>query len=212
MDTLLVTFDGVEDPRVNRTKLYPVQEILFLTLAAVICGVQSWCGVEEFGKDRIDWLRKYLPFEHGIPAHDTIGRIFSLLKPTSVVKAYMQFMSTLFNKPEGEIIALDGKTLRRSFDKASDQKPLHILNAWAVNSGLALGQLLVNGKTNEITAVPELLDIIDVRGATITTDALNTQKAIAKKIIEKDANYALPVKDNHKNLKGSIELAFDTAG
>jgi predicted transposase YbfD/YdcC len=211
LDTLNAHFDNVEDPRINRTKLHSIQEILFLILAAVICGVQSWCGVEEFGKDRIEWLRKYYPYENGIPSHDTLGRVMSLVKPTSIVKAYMQFMASLFQKPEGEIIALDGKTLRRSFDKASGQKPLHILNAWAVKAGLAIGQLAVDSKTNEITAVPELLDMIDVRHATITTDALNTQKSIAEKIINKGADYALPVKDNHKNLKEEIELAFDTS-
>lgn len=209
-ETLFVAFDSVEDPRIDRRKQHPLGEVLFLVLSSVICGVQSWCGVEEFGNDRLDWLRKYYPYEAGIPSHDTIGRVMSLLKPGCLVKAYAQFMSALFNVPEGEIIALDGKTLRRSFDKASGQKPLHILNAWAVKSGLALGQLQVDAKTNEITAVPDLLDMIDVRHATITVDALNTQKTIAEKVISLGADYALPVKGNHKNLQDEIQLAFDT--
>lgn len=173
-ETLFVAFDNVEDPRLDRRMQHPLAEILFLVLSAIICGVQTWCGVEEFGNDRIEWLRKYYPYKEGIPSHDTIGRVMSLLKPGSLVKAYAQFMSALFDVPEGEIIALDGKTLRRYFDKASGQKPLHILNAWAVKSGLALGQLQVDEKTNEITALPDLLDMIDVKHATITVDALNT--------------------------------------
>jgi len=210
MDTLFVAFDSVEDPRMDRKKAYPLREILFLILCAVICGVGSWCGVEEFGNDRLEWLRTYYPYENGIPSHDTIGRVMSLIKPTALVKAYTQFMASLFNKPEEDLIALDGKTLRRSFDKASGQKPLHILNAWAVKSGLALGHLAVGKKTNEIMAVPELLDLIDVSHATITTDALNTQKGIAEKIVAKKADYVLPVKGNHKTLREGLEQEFMT--
>ena len=139
-DSLFVSFSDIDDPRMSRTKRHPLSEILFLVLAAVICGVQSWCGVEDFGKSRLQWLRKYFPYANGIPSHDTIGRVMSLLKPAAVVKVYAQFLSKLFNKPEGEIIAIDGKTLRRSFDKASGQPPLHVLNAWAVNAGLTLGE------------------------------------------------------------------------
>ena len=209
-DSLFVSFGEIDDPRMNRTKRHPLDEILFFILAAVICGVPSWCGVEDFGNDRLEWLRKYFPYANGIPSHDTIGRVMSLLKPTALVKVYAQFLSTLFNKPEHEIIAIDGKTLRRSFDKASGQPPLHVLNAWAVKAGLTLAQLAVDDKTNEITAVPEIMDILDIRHATITTDALNTQKDIAAKIIDKGGDYALPVKGNHKTLREDIELAFDT--
>ncbi len=210
MDSLAVAFDSLEDPRVERTKAYPLNEIMLLVLAAVICGAKSWYGVQDFGDDRIDWLRKHYPYKNGIPSHDTIGRVMSLVRPSAMVKAYMQFMSSLFDKPEGEIIALDGKTLRRSFDKSSGQKPLHILNAWAVKSGLALCQVKVDSKTNEITAVPELLDLIDIKGATITSDAMNTQKNIAELIVDKGADYVLAVKGNHKNLEEELEEAFDT--
>ena len=135
MDSLLTSFEDIEDSRIDRTKKYPIKEIFFLILAAVICGVQSWCGVKEFGNDRLEWLRKYYPYESGIPSHDPIGRVMLLIQPNAIVKAYAQFMASLFDKPEGEIIALDGKTLRRSFDKASGQKPLHI----ATHGQLKLG-------------------------------------------------------------------------
>lgn len=210
MGSLFAAFNCINDPRVDRTKLYSLSEVMFLILCAVLCGVDSWRGVEDFGEDRLDWLRKYLPFEHGVPSHQTIGRIMSLLKGDCVAKAFVQFMASLFSCLEREVVALDGKTLRRSFDKASDQKPLHILNAWAVNAGVALGQVKVSEKTNEITAVPDLLDLLDIRHATIVVDALNTQKNIAKKIIAAEADYALPVKGNHKLLEEDIECEFDT--
>lgn len=210
MSELLVSFADVEDPRIDRTKKFSVSEILFLALTAALTGVDSFRGIEQFGLDKEDWLRKYLPYKHGVPSHQTVGRLFSLLKPSSVVKAYCQFLSTLFERKEDDIVALDGKTLRGSFDKASGQSPIHILNAWAVESGLALGQMVVNEKTNEITAVPKLLELIDVRGAIVTADALNAQKDIAEAIIAAKADYCLQVKGNQKTLEEAIQLAFDT--
>lgn len=210
MDSLFAVFDKIVDPRMNRRKKYPLGEIMFLTLCAVISGVQSWRGIEDFGQDRLDWLQKYMKFQEGIPSHQTIGRVFSLLSPKSLVKSYAQFLAQLFNCTEDEVIAIDGKALRHSFDKASGQKALHILNAWAVNAGLSLAQVRVDEKTNEITALPEILDLIDIKGAIVTTDALNTQKSTCEKIIEKGGDYVLPVKGNHKNLMESIEEMFDT--
>ena len=210
MDSFFVEFDDLEDPRVERTKLYSVAEILVLVLSASMCGIESWRGAEEFGEDRIDSLRKYLPYENGVPSHQTIGRVMSLLKPQAVTKAFTQVISRVFGCSENEIIAIDGKTLRHSFDKASKQAPIHVLNAYAVKSGLCLSQLKVDGKTNEITTVPDILDLLDIRHATVTVDALNTQKEIASKIISKGGDYVLPVKENHKQLLEDIELNFDT--
>jgi len=210
VESILAAFDSITYPRVERTKAYPIGEIMFLILCAVLCGVESWRGVEDFGVDRLEWLRKYLPYQNGIPSHQTLGRVMSLIHPKCVNKAFVQFMASIFDKPEDEIISLDGKTLRRSFDKASGQKPLHLLNVWAVNAGLSLGQLKVDSKTNEITAVPEVLDLLDIKSGIFVTDALNTQKTIAKKIVSKGAGYAPPVKGNHKQLEENVELAFDT--
>jgi predicted transposase YbfD/YdcC len=210
IESFEVIFSNMEDPRIHRTKLYPLCEIMFLILCGAICGVKSWRGIEDFGEDRLDWLRDYFPYKNEIPSHQTIGRIMSLLKPSVVLNAFIQFMSFLFKVSEEEIIALDGKTLRHSFDKSSGQKAIHILNAWAINAGVAIGQLKVDCKTNEITAVPELLELLNVKGATIVADALNTQKNIAEVIIENGANYALPVKGNHPKLEEDIILVFDT--
>ncbi len=208
---LKVMFDELEDPRIARHRLYPLGEIFFLVLCAVLIGITSWRGVETFGLERLEWLRKFKPFKEGIPSHQTIGRVFSLVKPRILEVAFIQFMSAATGKPPNQIVALDGKTLRGSFDKAIGQKPLHLLNACAIKNGIALGQVLVDSKTNEITAVPELLDMLDLHAATITTDALNTQKNIAEKIVNSKNDYVLPVKDNHKNLRSEIEEKFNAA-
>lgn len=206
-----VIFEGLEDPRVERKKLYPLREILFLTLVAVMAGIKGWRGVETFGEGRLDWLRKFMPFKEGIPSHQTIGRVFSLLNPSTMEVTFTQFMMAMTGKKADQIVALDGKTLRRSFDKASSQKPLHILNACATENGLTLGQLLVDCKTNEITAVPELLDSLNLKGATITADALNTQKTIAEKIVSQGNDYVLPAKGNQKALLAEVQDAFKSA-
>jgi predicted transposase YbfD/YdcC len=206
-----VIFEGLEDLRVERKKLYPLREILFLTLVAVMAGIKGWRGVETFGEGRLDWLRKFMPFKEGIPSHQTIGRVFSLLNPSTMEVTFTQFMMAMTGKKADQIVALDGKTLRRSFDKASSQKPLHILNACATENGLTLGQLLVDCKTNEITAVPELLDTLNLKGATITADALNTQKAIAEKIVSQGNDYVLPAKGNQKALLEEVRDGLKSA-
>lgn len=210
-DSVAVVFDNVEDPRIDRKKLYPIGEILFLTLAAVLCGIQSWRGVADFGHERLDWLRSFMPFEEGIPSHQTVGRVFSLIKPLALKNVFTQFLSSITGKTEEEIIiAFDGKTLRGSYDKEKNQKSLHILNACAIDNGISLGQLVVDSKTNEITAMPELLNQLDLKGVTITADALNTQKEIVKTIIKAQNDYVLPVKNNHANLAEDIALEFST--
>jgi len=197
------------DFRIDRTKLYPLSEIIFLVLCATIVGVIGFRTIEIFGNERIELLRKYLPYINGIPNHQTISRVLSIFKPKDFTNAFIKLISITLHCSEEEIIALDGKALRRSFDKCTDQKAMHILNAWAVNTGICLGHLEVDCKTNEIKAVPELLDMIDIKNSTITVDALNTQKDIAKKIIEKEANYALALKGNHKNMQTAVIKAFD---
>jgi predicted transposase YbfD/YdcC len=209
-EDLFASFLEVDDPRIDRHKRYPLPEILLLVLAATICGIRSWRGVEEFGRNRLDWLRKFMPFEAGIPNHQTVARVFSIIKPNSLLQSYVAFFAKLFGCPEGEIIALDGKTLKGSRDDETGLKALHVLNAFAVNAGIALGHLAVDSKTNEITAVPQLLAMLDVRGAIITSDALNTQKTIAEAIIDAKADYVLALKSNHKNLAEEVKLCFDT--
>jgi len=203
-------FLGIEDPRIDRTKKYPLSEILFLVLLGALMGVESWRGIEMVGLERLSLLRSFFPYENGVPSHQTIGRVFSLFKPKTFESFFSLFSSSITGSLDGKQIAIDGKTLRGSYDKASGQKALHILNVCAVDCGLSLAQLQVDEKTNEITAVPEMLEILDVKGANISVDALNTQKSIAEKIIKKKADYTLALKGNHKNLNEEVNFIFDT--
>jgi len=209
-EDLEVAFLGIEDPRVDRTKKYPLSEILFLVLLGSLMGVESWRGIEMVGGERLSLLRLFFPYENGVPSHQTIGRVFSLFKPKAFESFFTLFSSTLSGSLDGKQIAIDGKTMRGSYDKASGQKALHILNVCAVDSGLSLAQLQVDEKTNEITAVPEILELLDVKGSNISVDALNTQKNLAEIIISKKADYTLALKGNHKNLNEEVNFIFDT--
>ena len=202
-------FSGIEDPRIERHKRYPIGEIIFLALTGAISGVESWRGLELFGNDRLDFLRGYFPYKDGICSHQTISRVFSLIAARSFEYCFIMLMAKLFPKAENEIIAIDGKTLRGSGDTLSRKNPLHLLNAWAIKNGISLAQLEVDSKTNEITVVPNLIEMLDVKGATITSDALNCQKNIAKKICDSGADYVLAVKGNQGHMYQAIAAQFE---
>jgi len=201
-------FSELEDPRIDRKKLYPLEEILFVTLCAVICGAESWYDIEDFGEARIRFLRRYYLFKNGIPSHDTIGRLFSLLDPTIFKDCFINWVKAI-QVSIPELIAIDGKTLRHSFDKANNKPAIHMLSAFASNARLVLGQTKVDAKTNEITAIPKLLDLLVIKGAIITIDAMGCQKEIAKKIIDKNADYIFGLKGNQGDLHENIETYFN---
>jgi predicted transposase YbfD/YdcC len=209
-EDLAVNFDLIEDPRLDRQKKYPLREIVFLALFAALQGIESWRGIELLGNERLDFLRKFFLFENGIPSHQTIGRVFSILKPKSFENLFAAWAATLSGPNGGRQIAIDGKTLRGSFDKANGKKALHLLHACAVDNGITLAQLEVGEKTNEITTVPEMIDALDISGAMVSVDALNTQKEIAAKIIAANADYTLALKGNHKNLNEEVTFLFNT--
>ncbi len=209
-EDLSVNFDKIEDPRINGRTKFSISEIIFITIFAALLGVESWRGAALAAKERIDFLKKFFPFENGIPSHQTIGRVFSILKPKSFEQFFIAWSAKFYGSNNGKQIAFDGKSLKGSFDKKKQQKMLHILNACAVDNGITLAQLEVDCKTNEITVVPEIIDSLDIKGAMISVDALNTQKEIATKIIDAEANYTLALKGNHKNLNEDVELLFDT--
>lgn len=200
-------FSKVEDPRIDRHKLYPLDEIFLTALCAVICGSESWEDIEDFGKAKIDLLRQYLPFQNGTPSHDTFARVFSLINPKHFKECFREWVSSL-QKNLKEVISIDGKTLRGSFDRESDQNPIHIVSAFASNTRLVLGQEKVEVKTNEITAIPKLLETLFLKGAIVTIDAMGCQKSIAKKIAEKGGNYILALKKNHGDLYEEVETFF----
>lgn len=207
MDFLDV-FGQLDDPRIDRKKLHPMPEILLLTLCAVICGAESWGDIETFGKSKLDFLRQYLPYEHGIPSDDTLRRFFRAIDTTQFQRLFVEWIRAWLS-PEvaGKVVAIDGKTLRGSHD--GGQSPIHLVSAFASEAGIVLGQVKTSEKSNEITAIPELLEWLDVRGATVTIDAMGCQKAIAEKIIAKGGDYLLALKGNQSGLYDDVCLHFE---
>lgn len=199
----------VEDPRVNRTKRHSLTDILFVTICAVICGADGWTEVELFGKTKLDWLRRFVPLANGVPSHDTFGRVFSRLKPVELEQCFLRWMSALAEATAGRLIAIDGKTIRHSFDKAGGRAAIHMVSAWCQANHLILGQVATSEKSNEITAIPDLLDMLDIRDAVVTIDAMGCQKAIAEKIIEGKGHYVLQVKENQPTLHALVKETFD---
>lgn len=205
-------FALVDDPRMDRSKCHLLMDILFVAVCATIAGADGPSDIAEFGRQQIQWLRRFVPLRNGIPSHDTIGRVFSLLKPQQFQHALLSWIATL--KPEedaGEalgFVPIDGKTLRGSLHRNEELKPLHLVSAWATNCGLSLGQVAVDDKSNEITAIPKLLEMLELAGAIVTIDAMGCQKDIAEKIVDKEAEFVLAVKDNQPKLREAIETAF----
>jgi len=208
LDSFLEYFSNLEDPRINRKKQYPLDEILLVVLCAVVCGAEGWADFKLFGDEKLDFLRIYLPFKNGIPSRNTYSRVFSLLNPESFKECFISWVKS-FQKSMQEVIAIDGKTLRHSFDTTKDKPAIHMVIAFASKARLVLGQQKVNDKSNEITAIPELLRLLDIKGSIITIDAMGCQKEIAKNIVEKEADYVFSLKGNHENLFDDVKTFFE---
>jgi len=183
--------------------LYPLEEILFPAIAAALSGANTWTAVQKFGVCKLDWLRRFFPYENGTPSHEAISRLFAALDPTAFGEFFTAWVSGIAEMAEGEVVALDGKTLRSSAG-CGREHPLHIVSAYAVGNRVCLGQVATAEKSNEITAIPQLLDILAVKACIVTIDAMGCQTDIAEKIIEKGADYVLMVKDNQKALKEQV--------
>lgn len=207
MTKLHQVFRKMHDPRVDRRKKHKLLDVIILSILAVLCGAESWDSIEMYGKMNIGWLRQILELPNGIPSHDTINRIFSMLNPRQFERLFMEWTNTLKDKEIVEnVIAVDGKTVRGSKDGFHQTDPIHLVHAWSVANNICLGQLKTAAKSNEITAIPALLDLLEMKGSVITIDAMGTQVAIAEKIIANEANYILAVKDNQKSLREEVEL------
>lgn len=202
-------FGELEDPRLDRQKYHSLTDILFVAVCAVICGATSFVDMEDFGKAKLDWFRERLELTNGIPSHDTFGRVFSLINPDAFRDCFINWTKALSEVVGGDIIAFDGKSLRRSFDTATGMSAIHVLNAWSSANDFCVGQMKVDGKSNEITAMPALLKLMDIKGSVVTTDALNTQKEIAEQIINSGGDYVLALKGNHKCLYEDTRLFFE---
>lgn len=204
-------FASVNDPRINRQKKHQLQDIFFITLCAVISGADNWVMIEEFGQAKEDWLTEQLGLTHGIPSHDTFGYVFAAIDTEQFSACFTRWVADLANLTDGEVIAIDGKTVRRSLDKASGNAAIHMVSAWAQQNSLVLGQEKVTDKSNEITAIPRLLKKLDLTGAVVTIDAMGCQTAIAQQIIEQKGDYVLSLKGNQGTLHEDVKTWFTSA-
>lgn len=208
---LLRHFESLEDPRTAYLVEHPLLDILALTICAVICGAETWEEIEAYGHSKLDWLKTFLGLPNGVPSHDTISRVFALLEPSQLQACFVSWVKSIAELNLGEVILLDGKSARHSYDKDNGKGAIHMVSAWASENQLVLGQVKVADKSNEITAIPKLLNLLDVSGCIVTIDAMGTQKEIAKQIIDQDADYVLSLKGNQGNLHQDVVQLFDWA-
>ena len=204
-------FRDLPDPRVRRTRRHALVNILVITLCGVICGADDWVAIARFGRAKRKWFRGFLALPHGIPSHDTFGRVFAALDPEAFKGAFLAWVQTVATLLPGDVIAIDGKTLRHTFDTAADKAAIHMVSAWATAQGLCLGQVKTDAKSNEITAIPQLLQVLALAGRIVTIDAMGCQTAIARTIHAKGGDYVLSLKGNQTRLHDEIRTLFADA-
>ncbi|MEA3643861.1 MAG: ISAs1 family transposase [Lamprobacter sp.] len=204
-------FSSLEDPRCPINRRHLLGELIFIVIAATLCGADTWVAIAAFARAKEDWLRKFLTLPHGIPSHDTFGRVFGLLDVDKFEACFRSWSHSLCNLIAGEIIAIDGKTLRRSHDRCHGLPALHLVSAWATENRVVLGQVATDAKSNEITAIPKLLECLNLEGSTVTIDAMGCQTKIVEKIVDKGGNYVLSLKGNQGTLATEVAKAFDAA-
>lgn len=200
-------FADVTDPR-RREGTYPLLNILFIAVCAVICGADDFVAIAEFGRSKRKFLGKFLDLSAGIPSHDRFNAIFRAIKPAEFEKCLLNWIVALHEVTDGQVVAIDGKTLRRSFDTASGKAAIHMVSAWATANHISLGQIVVDEKSNEITAIPKLLEMLELSGALVTIDAMGCQREIAKQIVASGADYVLAVKENQPTLHKELVFFF----
>ena len=198
-------FAELTDPRIDRTRLHDLLDIVAIAICAVVAGADSWDDIEDFGKAKHDWLRTFLGLPNGIPSHDTFRRLFERLDPGEFQRCFLGWIEALHEATERQVIATDGKTLRHSFDKAKGKSALHLVHAWSTANHLLLGQVAVDEKSNEITAIPKLLKMLEIAGAIVTIDAMGCQKEIARTVRGRKADYLLALKGNHEHLYEQVK-------
>ena len=203
----LESFEPLEDPRQRGKVLYPLDEVLLLVLLGVIAGCESWVEIARYGEKKMTLLRRFRPFEDGTPSHDQLGDIFAVLDAEQFQVCFVAWVASRTGLDAG-IIAIDGKTLRRSYQEGGAKAPIHMVSAWSSGQNMVLGQVKVADKSNEITAIPKLLDMLTIKGAVVTIDAMGCQREIAAKIVEKEADYVLALKGNQGTLRDDVEEFF----
>lgn len=209
--TIAEHFSSLKDPRIQLKTHHKLIDIIIITICAVICGADDWQEVVDYGKAKLDWLKTFLELPRGIPSHDTFGRVFALLRPEDFEKCFVSWIHAVFEITAGQTVAIDGKTLRRSHERSSNKAAIHMVGAWATQSGVILGQTKTEDKSNEITAIPELLKLLEIKGCIVTIDAMGCQKEIACQIADQEADYVLALKGNQGGLHKDVELFFEDA-
>src|SRR5260221_1814972 len=207
---LLDHFADVPDPRIARHRWHKLSDILVIAVCAVLCGAESYPASEDFGQEREEWLRQFLELPEGIPSHDTFNRVLRLLDPVEFQACFLRWMEAVAEVTAGEVVAIDGKARRRSVAKGTGKRAIPMVSAWASENRVVLGQRKVDTKSNEITAIPELLDLLALKGCSVTIDAMGCQRPIAQKIIEHGADYVLALKGNQPTLEQAVERFFVT--
>lgn len=202
-------FSKVKDPRIDRTKRHKLLDMILIAICGVICGADSWVDIELFGKSKLEWLKTILTLPNGIPSHDTFGRVFAIINPEEFEKSFMEWVQAINELTQGQVIAIDGKQLRGSQDSENGKGAIYMVSAWATENELVLGQRKVDDKSNEITAIPKLLRLLEIAGCIVTIDAIGTQTKITKTIVEQAGDYLLAVKENQGNLYEDIHDLFE---
>ncbi len=196
--TIADHFSAIEDPRIDRSKHHKLIDIITIAICAVICGAEGWTDMETYGVTKYEWLKQFLELPNGIPSHDTFARVFARLNPQQFQQCFLNWIKAINKITSGEVIALDGKTLRHSYDKGAGIGAIHMVSAWATENRLVLGQLKVDKKSNEITAIPELIKLVELAGCIVTIDAMGCQRKIVKLITEQSADYIITLKKNSR--------------
>ncbi len=204
-------FENLTDPRAEHSIDHLLIDMVIITICAVICGANNWVEIENYGHAKKDWLETFLELPHGIPSHDTLMRLFARLKPKQLQQCFLSWIEAVTQITKGQVIAIDGKSIRSALERGQSRGAIHMVSAWATKNRLVLGQTKVSGKSNEITAIPELLKILTIEGNLVSIDAMGCQKEIAQTIIEQEGDYVLALKGNHPNLYQDVVQLFQFA-
>lgn len=207
-ENLIDFLEAIEDPRIDRKKKHDLIDVLIIAICAAICGAKNWVEIEEFGKAKLSWFSTFLNLKHGIPSHDTFRRVFILLDPDQFREAFISWVKAITKDKDLKQICIDGKALRRSFERGKANSAVHMVNAWSTGVSLSLGQVKVDGKSNEITAMPKLLELLNVKGHIVSADAIHCQVKTANNILEQGGDYLLGLKGNQEYLEDRVKEKF----
>jgi len=204
-------FANLEDPRIERSKEHLLKDIIAIAILGIISGADGWVAIEAYGNAKYEWLKSFLELPNGIPSHDTLSRVFALIEPQQFQECFLSWVNAIVGELELNVIAIDGKTMKQSYDRNYQQKALHIVTAWSSSHQLVLGQKKVHKKSNELTAIPELIEMLEIAGSVITIDAMGCQKDITSLIVKKKGDYVLALKGNQKLLYKVVKEWFEVA-